>query len=140
MAGIEKPDFKQAQAFMRVARRDLTALAGMLDKLIFADEIFGFHAQQAVEKCLKAWLCAVGQTYPLTHDLSRLLVLLQGSGADVAALWWADEFTVYAQQARYEDGYMDADAPLDRSSILKRVEDLLLLADAAVANTQTKLY
>lgn len=139
MAGTEKPDFRQADAFMRVARRDLMALTGMLDKVIFADEIFGFHAQQAIEKSLKAWLCAMGQTYPLTHDLNRLLVMLHGLGADVATQWWADEFTVYAQQARYEDGYLDADAPLDRPSILKRVESLLRVVDTAVANAQTDM-
>lgn len=135
MADIEKPDFKQAHAFMRVARRDLAALAGMLDKAVFADEIFGFHAQQAIEKSLKAWLCALGQTYPFTHDLNRLLVLLQASGAPIAALWWADEFTTYAQQARYEDSHLDFDAPLDRPSILTQVEALWQTADAAVASS-----
>ena len=28
----------------------------MGDVIVFADEIFGFHAQQAIEKSLKAWL------------------------------------------------------------------------------------
>ena len=128
MAGTQKPDFRQAQAFARVARRNLTALTGMLDRAVFAGEIFGFHTQQAIEKCLKAWLCALGQTYPFTHDLNRLLVLLQGLGADVAAMWWADEFTVYAQQARYKDGYLDPDAAMDRLSILRGVEGLALMA------------
>lgn len=138
MAGTERPDFKQAQAFMRVAHRDVTALAGMLDKAVFADEIFGFHAQQTIEKSLKAWLCAVGQTYPFSHDLNRLLVMLQSVGADVEALWWADEFTVFAQQARYEDSHLDSDAPLDRPSILKQLGSLMLLADTALASAQAK--
>jgi HEPN domain-containing protein len=30
----------------------------MADSPLFADEIFGFHTQQAVEKALKAWLSA----------------------------------------------------------------------------------
>jgi len=39
----------------------------------FADEIFGFHAQQAVEKGLKAWICLHGIEYPFTvlQDLSK---------------------------------------------------------------------
>ena len=123
---------------MRVAHRDVTALAGMLDKAVFADEIFGFHAQQTIEKSLKAWLCAVGQTYPFSHDLNRLLVMLQSVGADVEALWWADEFTVFAQQARYEDSHLDSDAPLDRPSILKQLGSLMLLADTALASAQAK--
>ena len=132
MADTNQPDFRQAQAFIRVAQRDMTALAGMRDREVFADAIFGFHAQQVIEKCLKAWLCALGQIYPYTHDLNRLLVMLQGLGVDVDSYGWADEFTVYAQQARYEDGYLDADAPLDRPLILAQVENLPRTANSVV--------
>ena len=130
MAGTDQPNLKQAHAFMQVAHRDLAALAGMLDGAVFADEIFGFHAQQAIEKCLKAWLCALGQTYPFTHDLNRLLVMLQEFGAEVDSFWWADEFTVYALHARYEDGYLDADAPLDRLAVLGNVQNRLRTVDS----------
>ena len=68
-------DIKQAQAMLRMAHRDLNALRGMQNAEVFADEIFGFHVQQAVEKSLKAWMCTVGITYPFTHQISRLLVL-----------------------------------------------------------------
>lgn len=33
-----------------MADKDLAALAGMSDPTVFADEIFGFHAQQAADK------------------------------------------------------------------------------------------
>ena len=36
----------------------------MRDVDIFADEIFGFHAQQAAEKLLKAWLALLGEVTP----------------------------------------------------------------------------
>lgn len=117
-------DIKQADAMKRMASRDMAALHGMLDVTVFADEIFGFHAQQAIEKSLKAWMCALGLTYPFTHHINRLLVLLRDAGANVDAFWWADEFTVYAHQARYEEGHLEADAPLDRASILLRVNEL----------------
>ena len=40
-----------------LVRKDLTALHGMLgDETTFDDAIFGFHAQQTVEKSLKALL------------------------------------------------------------------------------------
>jgi HEPN domain-containing protein len=126
-------DIKQAQAFMRVARRDLTALHGMFDEEVFADEIFGFHVQQAIEKCLKAWLCALGLSFPFSHDLNRLLVLLRDAGAEVDRFWWVDEYTVFAQQARYEDGYTDSDAPLHRINILKQVDDLFVAVEQAIA-------
>lgn len=131
-------DLKQAQALLRVVRRDLTALHGMHDPTIFADEIFGFHVQQAVEKSLKAWLSVLGIAFPFTHDLSRLLVLIRDTGTDVKDLWWASEFTVFAQQVRYADGYLQADAPLDRKGILKRVGELFLLIDGMVRALESR--
>jgi HEPN domain-containing protein len=118
-------DIKQADAMLRMAYRDLTALHGMRDVAVFADEIFGFHVQQAVEKSLKAWMCAIGLTYPFTHQINRLLVLLRNAGADVESFWWTDEFTIYAHQARYEEGHHDADAPLEREDILRNLDKLL---------------
>jgi len=108
-----------------MALRDLKALRGMRDTSVFVDEIFGFHVQQSVGKSLKAWMCATGLTYPFTHQISRLLVLLQNSGAEVDSLWWADEFTIYAHQARYGEGHLAADAPLERESILQAVDQLV---------------
>ena len=49
----------------------------MDDSHVFADQVFGFHAQQAAEKLLKAWLALLGEVYPLTHDLEVLLDRLQ---------------------------------------------------------------
>lgn len=114
-------DIKQAQSMLRMAHRDLCALRGMQNAEVFADEIFGFHVQQAVEKSLKAWMCAVGITYPFTHQISRLLVLLRDAGAEVDAFWWLDEFTIYAHQARYEEGHAAADAPLEREKLIQSV-------------------
>lgn len=118
-------DIKQADAMLRMAQRDLKALGGMLDSEVFADEIFGFHVQQAVEKSLKAWMCAVGVTYPFTHQINRLLVLLRDAGTDIDAFWWMDEFTIYAHQARYEEGHLVADAPLERESLVQAVAVLV---------------
>jgi hypothetical protein len=38
--------------------------------------VLGFHAQQAVEKALKAVLSGAGRTYPRTHNLVMLAELL----------------------------------------------------------------
>jgi HEPN domain-containing protein len=118
-------DIKQAASMLRMAQRDLKALGGMQDASVFADEIFGFHVQQAVEKGLKAWLCSSGIAYPFTHQIDRLLVLLRDAGADVGAYWWLDEFTIYAHQARYEESHIAADAPLDREGLTQAVAALV---------------
>ncbi len=36
-------DLEQAQELFRAAERDISALRGMGDAAVFADEIFGFH-------------------------------------------------------------------------------------------------
>ena len=43
-------DIKQARTLFGAATRDLVAIRGMFDPEVFADEIFGFHVQQAAEK------------------------------------------------------------------------------------------
>lgn len=40
-------DIEQAKSLLRLAQRDFNALLGMEHSSLFADEIFGFHAQQA---------------------------------------------------------------------------------------------
>ena len=61
-----------------------------------------FHAQQAVEKALKAVLVSRGIDFPLTHDLENLLEILRESGAEVPEqLDEIGELTPYAVETRY---------------------------------------
>jgi HEPN domain-containing protein len=117
-------EIDHARAMLRLAEKDQRALQGMLDKGVFAEEIFGFHAQQAVEKGLKAWIAALGKEYPLTHSIARLLAILQDLGADMEAFWELTDYTAYAVEFRY-GGLHLAEEPLDRPAVLARVEELL---------------
>lgn len=126
-------DFEHARALLRMAHKDFNALTGMLDNALFADEIFGFHVQQAVEKALKAWLCAYDIAYPPTHDLARLLTLLERVGADVEQFWPLVQFTIFAVQARYEEGLTDLDEPLERIVEIENVRALLAATENFVA-------
>ena len=111
---------------LAVAERDLKALGAMKDKDAFADEIFGFHAQQAVEKGLKAWLSAMGTAYPKTHDLGELLALLKESGADAATRYSAlADLTDFSVQFRY-DSLEEIGGTLNRTEVLKDVTALLV--------------
>ncbi|MFM9101536.1 MAG: hypothetical protein ACKOPS_09430, partial [Cyanobium sp.] len=49
---------------------------------------------------LKAWLIALGQDAPRSHDIARLLLLLQASGVDVSDLFSLRAFTAYAVQSQ----------------------------------------
>lgn len=40
----------EAWHLLSAANKDFSALQGMADCLVFADEVFGFHAQQAVPR------------------------------------------------------------------------------------------
>ncbi len=78
-------DLKCAQALVLAAERDLELVQLMLEHSAGADEVFGFHVQQAVEKLLKAWLAIRGESYPLTHDLEQLFEVLAQGGVELGA-------------------------------------------------------
>ena len=117
-------ELKHARALLAMAEKDLRALEGMGDAATFTDEIFGFHAQQAVEKNLKAWIATLGQEYPLTHNLARLLALLEEQGAQVGNFWDLTEYTAFAVEFRY--GSLDvSEEPLDRPVVISQVGRLI---------------
>ena len=96
----------------------------MGDTVVFADEIFGFHVQQAAEKLFKTWLALSGVTYPAIHDLRRLLEMLEARQPDAARFDALIEYAPYAVQLRYSARDVQAEA-LDRGSALAQVEALL---------------
>jgi HEPN domain-containing protein len=105
-----------ARSFLSSAEKDLKAIRNMTDADSFADEIFGFHAQQAAEKTLKAWIALLGGEYPFIHDLDALLNALEKLGADVDTLRDLVELNAFAVQSRYE-ALESPDEPLDRRSV-----------------------
>jgi len=131
-------ELEQARALLQLARRDFDALTGMTAGAPFADAIFGFHAQQAIEKALKAWLAARSAQFPPTHDLTRLLSLLEESGEDVERFWPLAQYSVYAVQARYEAGITDSDLPLDRHAVVIEVGTVLDCVEHALGYAQKR--
>jgi hypothetical protein len=68
--------YSQSQILLIKAAEDETALHADGNP----DSILGFHAQQAVEKLIKALLSQLGVPFELTHDLGRLQTALRGAG------------------------------------------------------------
>jgi HEPN domain-containing protein len=126
-------DLEHARSMLRMAHKDFNALVGMQENSLFADEIFGFHVQQAAEKALKAWLCVRDSAYPMTHELTRLLALLEDQGAEVERYWPLVEFTMFAVQARYEESVAELDEPIDRAAEVENVRVLLAHVEQMVA-------
>lgn len=129
-------DSDEALHLLAAARKDWRALTGMADPSVFADEVFGFHAQQAVEKALKAWLAALGVEYPRTHDLSLLLEGLREDGQPVGPFDGLVEFNPYAVQFRYE-AFDELGSPLDRGAVVGGIQKLLHAVDRVIAEAGT---
>jgi HEPN domain-containing protein len=67
-----------------------------------SDAPVGFHAQQAVEKALKAALASRDQDFPANHDLGLLMQLCQDAGLELPVDFdEADRLTPYAAPIRY---------------------------------------
>jgi HEPN domain-containing protein/predicted nucleotidyltransferase len=114
-------DTEHARMLLRMAEQDLAALKAMGDVVVFADEIFGFHAQQAIEKSLKAWLAFLHLEYPLTYDLSALLALLEQHGCDVEMFQELVFYTPFAVVFRY--GHSNISVPaLVRPTVCGQVQ------------------
>jgi HEPN domain-containing protein len=108
-----------------LAREDLTILEEMRDVTRVSDRSVGFHAQQAVEKALKAWLALAGVDYPKTHDLQELLALLADQGVNIPDVFRElDYLTDYAVLFRYTVPDQP-DAALDRAGVIRKVTELV---------------
>jgi len=122
---------EDAQRMFRLARSDGEAVRALCDNPEIADEIIGFHTQQAIEKALKAWLAALGVDCPYTHNIIVLLNLLEERNENVERFRRVARYNAFAVQFRYP-GAEHTGAELDRhgalvdaTSVLKHVEKIL---------------
>lgn len=77
-----------------------------------------------MEKALKAWIAASGQEYPLTHNIARLLAILEEQGKNVKRYWDLVDFNVFAVEFRY--GVLNvSEEPLNRAWVIGRVQELM---------------
>jgi HEPN domain-containing protein len=92
-----------ARLLLSKAQDDWVALKILLDNSQVADEIIGFHAQQIVEKTLKAVLTVNSVPFRRTHDISELIDLLNDKGISVPVpLEKSVELTPFAVEYRYD--------------------------------------
>jgi len=92
-----------ARSYLRLADRDIKALDLLIHSEKIDDETVGFHAQQAVEKCLKAVLAFSSISFRKTHDLQELMDLLLDQGKSLPPnTEQLDMLTPYAVLMRYD--------------------------------------
>jgi len=94
----------------------------------FPDEDWGFTAQQAVEKVLKAWIVLADQRPPRSHELSELAAL---AAIDLAGPLLG--LQTFAVEARYEEGPFPL--PAAREELLVLIEQLFDRCVTAVDRT-----
>jgi HEPN domain-containing protein len=123
---VSSPELEPSQLAAILARKaaeDAIALRELEGNPEIADSILGFHAQQAIEKWLKAVLADQGVDFEYTHDLRHLIGLIETAGLsfplDTPEVVM---FTEFAVPLRYED-LLDAE-PLDRRAAVALVNEV----------------
>ncbi len=125
----------QARLMLVMASKDIKAMNSLLSPESADDEIFGFHAQQAVEKSLKAWIVAAGGSYGFIHDIHALLLNLRELGCDINLFKSLLMLNVYAVRLRYEPLDMPTNT-LDRHELLNKVAGLYTHVQRAVGTAE----
>ena len=129
----------EADDWQRLAEEWLGHLKGDLEIVRLAsgspaitDAVLGFHAQQVVEKGLKAAIAAKRTRPPRTHSLRALANDVRrryGLGEDPL---FGEDLTEWATSLRYP-GAEEPATPLDRRQILRQVESVVTLTKSLVA-------
>lgn len=117
-----------ADLMLESASRDEAAYQALVEHAGIHDTILGFHAQQAVEKAIKAVLFKRSVLVPRSHDIGQLLLALDdaaiGPPPHAESL---DTLNPYAVAGRY--GALDP-GELDRMTTGTWVNDVLAWAVA----------
>jgi len=113
---------EEAQRFIQLADDDAAAFRGLLKLPEVKFRLACFHAQQAIEKLLKAVLIFHGIEYQRTHDLHTLATLLLKHGiappCSPEELTWLNPFAVTFR-------YDDTDIPLIRDTVVEKMVDAM---------------
>lgn len=103
MSGMT-PQREEAERYLRLARRDEAAFRALLDSANVDFSVACFHAQQAIEKALKAVMFLRGLEFRRTHDLEELSGTLADAGENVPLTEKElRRLTPYAVEFRYDD-------------------------------------
>lgn len=121
----EKADL--VRGWIRKADSGLLALEGSIS--VGALDAACFHAQQAAEKYLKAYLVQQGIEFPLTHNLAKLLELCSTVDPSFRSLESvAGPLTPYAVEMRYDSDFWPDDQVAEEARAAAMTVKQFLLA------------
>lgn len=91
--------------WIKKADNDLKVAKGEINTEDPATDVVCFHAQQCVEKYLKAYLVFRGKQAPKTHDISKIAIECITLDPEFQSIIekGIDEITSYAVELRYPD-------------------------------------
>ena len=121
------PDIRQR---FIAATRNIESLTLLIEANGPREDI-GFHAQQAIENTLKAWISALNDSYGRTHDIGRLAGIVRrypaenGTPAGETLFW----LTRYAVEYRYDGARVKLEDPHD---LLERIIDLVAEVESRI--------
>jgi HEPN domain-containing protein len=116
------PHHEEALRFLRLADRDIDVLRHIKDLQDVHISMVCFHAQQAVEKSLKAVLFKRQIDFSRTHDLERLAEMLAAEGVILpCTLEELHRLNPYAVTFRYDDKEIKLLTRDQAASIVDRV-------------------
>ena len=128
-----------AQILLLKGKQDQHVVNRFLEDMSIPDETIGFHAQQAVEKMIKAVLAHRAIKYRRTHQLEELVALLQDAGIPFPPeLSEAVSLTPFAVELRYDmlPVHDDAGRPFDRQWAKRCVERIGEWASSVVVDKE----
>lgn len=121
-----------AKKFLEKAAQDEVLLDKVLEHREVADEIIGFHCQQAVEKILKALLAYNQIEFRKTHDLAELMDLLTDNGHPIPTeLSDLDILNPFAVEYRY-NLFSSESSTFDRKSAGELVRRLRIWVEKKI--------
>lgn len=130
---------EHARLLIQKASEDQYVLERLIGDEDAPDAVIGFHAQQAVEKLLKAVLTSHSIRYGRRHDLAHLVDLLEEHGIPMPpGAEGLSGLTPYAVELRYDEPPLTAEEPerLDREWALGCVRQVRTWAESMLATLE----
>lgn len=129
--------FDHGRGLLAKARDDFFVVRRLAGDTDAPGWVLGFHAEQAVEKALKAVLSSAGIAYPRTHNLVMLVELLRQAQQPLPT-HFSDfgKLVPYGVVLRYEDIPDDEPPPCEPSWFVEVVEQTLSWASACLVCRQ----
>jgi HEPN domain-containing protein len=129
---------EHAELLLRKAAQDQYVVEKLFPDPASSDEVIGFHAQQSVEKCLKAALALSSIHYGRTHSIAALIDLLSENGIPFPpGLDQVRGLTPFAVAFRYDELPPEPQQPFDRSWAVDCVRQIRAWAESLLREKKT---